>query len=423
MQALRNKSKAMSSEYIVARHALLVISKRPIAARRRAHILLAPNKKMCIMRVREKIHFALGRRAQGGKMRIRRPPVVHSVFILFSLIFSFALSACSAADTPQSFITPKSDNANAIYQLFTPIFWAALIVFVVVEALLVYSAFRFRARDDSKSIPMQVHGNTPLEIGWTIAPAIILGIIFLLTAQTLNAVSTPPKSANVLNVKVLGHQWWWEFQYPDIKTVEGKPLVTAGDLHVSAGSLVSYTLESVDVIHSFWVPQLGGKTDLVPGHVNRGFFNAPQLGDIFGQCAEFCGAEHAQMRFRVFVQNDADFQTWVKRQQALPEAPAGLAKQGADLFAASACIGCHVIAGTKAAGLVGPNLTHFGSRTTIASGEMPNTPENLRKWLRNPEGIKPGNDMSVAMGVVVNNWGADADKNIEALAAYLESLK
>ena len=341
--------------------------------------------------------------------------------LLFCL-FLFSLTACSYS--PQSTLDPKSGTAVAEYDLLVPIFWAAVVVFVIVEALLVYSVFRFRARADPNAIPTQFHGNTPLEIGWTIAPGIVLGVIFLMTAQTLSVVHSPPASAaGTINVHVLGHQWWWEFQYPDFKTADGKPVATASDLYVPAGWVVNYALESVDVIHSFWVPQLGGKTDLIPGHTNHGFFNAPQVGQYFGQCAEFCGEQHAQMRFRVFAQNTADFDTWIKAQQALPSPPSGLAQQGADLFAASACVGCHSIGGTKAVGLLGPNLTHFGSRTTIAAGMLDNTPDNLSKWLHNPEAIKPGNDMAGAMSTVSAQWGPDADKNIAMLVAYLEGLK
>ncbi len=354
-------------------------------------------------------------------MSFRGPSVISRLAFFF---FFFALTACSYS--PQTTLDPKSATATAEYDLLVPIFWAAVVVFVIVEALLVYSVLRFRARGDSDAIPVQFHGNTPLEIGWTIAPAIVLGVIFLMTAQTMTVVHSPPPAAagNSINVRAIGHQWWWEFQYPDLKTAEAKPITTASDLHIPAGQVINYTLESIDVIHSFWVPQLGGKTDLIPGHTNHGFFNAPQVGQYFGQCAEFCGEQHAQMRFRVYADNASDFDAWVKGQQTIPTAPAaGLAQQGATLFAASACIGCHAIAGTKAIGNVGPNLTHFGSRTTIASGVLDNTPENLSKWLHNPEAIKSGNDMSVAMRTVIAQWGGDADKNIEMLVAYLESLK
>ena len=353
-------------------------------------------------------------------MAFRRVPVPFRIVFFVSLA---CLTACSYS--PQSTLDPRSNTALAEYDLLVPIFWAAVVVFVIVEALLVYSVFRFRARQDPNAIPVQFHGNTPLEIGWTIAPAVVLGVIFLMTAQTLNVVHSPPAAAAgaTINVHVVGHQWWWEFQYPDLKTAEGKPITTASDLHLPAGQVINYTLESVDVIHSFWVPQLGGKTDVIPGHTNHGFFNAPQTGQYFGQCAEFCGEQHAQMRFRVYADNPADFDAWVKGQQALPQPPSGLAQQGADLFAASACIGCHTIGGTKAAGLIGPNLTHFGSRTTIAAGVLTNTPENLSKWLHNPDAVKSGNDMASPMRTIVSQWGADADKNIAMLVAYLEGLK
>ena len=355
-------------------------------------------------------------------MPLRRPSVFRSGVLFLALLLPFALTGC-ASDLPQTFLDPHSESAVLTYRLFEPIFWMAVVVFVIVEALLVYSAFRFRAHGNVKGLPEQMHGNTPLEIGWTIAPAIILGIIFLMTAQTLAAVSTPPVGGKEIRVDVFGHQWWWEFQYPDLKAPDGKPLSTAGDMHVPAGSTVKYSLQSVDVIHSFWVPQLNGKIDLIPGHINRGFFNAPKPGEFLGQCAEFCGAEHAQMRFKVFMESDADFQAWVKNQQSLPAAPAGLAAQGADLFAKSSCIGCHAIAGTKALGLVGPNLTHFASRSTIAAGSLPNTSENLSKWLHSPESVKPGSDMGVAMANTIEAWGPDAEKNIALLVAYLTSLK
>ncbi|MBI3734824.1 MAG: cytochrome c oxidase subunit II [Chloroflexi bacterium] len=335
---------------------------------------------------------------------------------LVGVALVLGLSACTS-DLPQTTLYPKGTSASLVHDLLQPIFWTAVAVFVIVEGLLVYSVARFRSRRDPKAIPFQLHGNTPLEIAWTIAPAIVLGIIFFLTVSTINAVGDLPKSANAINVRVIGHQWWWEFQYPDLK------LVTASDMHIPAGQTVAYTLESVDVIHSFWVPQLGGKTDLIPGHINKGSFSADQPGEFFGQCAEFCGQQHAQMRFHVIADTAADFQAWVKNQQSLPPALAGKAKDGADLFAKIGCAGCHTIAGTNAIGLVGPNLTHFGSRNTIAAGVLANTPDNLRAWLRDPEKVKPGNDMSAFMTTTVKGWGASAGQNIDLLVEYLTSLK
>jgi len=338
-----------------------------------------------------------------------------------------ALSACTA-EMPQTTLTPKSYNAQAIFDLFEPIFWMAVAVFFIVEAMLIYSVFRFRTRDDAKGIPEQLHGNEKLEITWTIIPAIILGVIFFMTLNTLNIVHTPPASAgSALNVRIIGHQWWWEFQYPDVRTADGKVLSTANDLHVPASAVVNYTLETVDVIHSFWVPHLGGKMDLVPGKVNRFYFVAPAQGhDFFGQCAEFCGAQHANMRFITVVDGDSDYQAWLKNQQAVAATPTSAdARLGADLFARSGCVACHNINGAVPVtdGKIGPNLTHVASRKTIAGGTLANNKANLSKWLHNPEAIKPGNAMAATMKGIVAGWGADADKNIAALVEYLSSLK
>lgn len=321
-------------------------------------------------------------------------------FFLLTLL----LSACSST-APQSMVSPAGENAQMIYNLLQEIFWAAMAVFVIVEGLLIYAVIRFR-RKAGEGLPAQIHGNTPIEVAWTVAPALLLLVIFVLTVRTLGAVSSPVPGK--LNVKVIGHQWWWEFQYSDLN------IVTANELHVPVGETVNLSLESKDVIHSFWVPQLAGKTDVIPGYENRMWIRVDQLGTYSGQCAEFCGVEHALMRFRVVAQTEEDFQAWVKSQQAAPAAPTGEAARGAEVFARSACVGCHTIEGTPGKGTVGPNLTHFGSRTTIAAGTLENTPENLARWLRDPQAVKPGNLMP--------NLHLSEDE-IAALVAYLESLK
>lgn len=337
-----------------------------------------------------------------------------------------SLSAC-LPEIPQTTLAPKTSNAVAIFDLFTPIFWTGVVVFFVVEALLLYSVFRFRSRDNSKGVPEQLHGNTPLEIGWTIVPAVILGVIFFLTLQTLNVVHTPPVSASApqFNARIVGHQWWWEIQYPDYKNADGQPVTVGTDMHVPAGAVVNYTLESADVIHSFWVPQLGGKMDLIPGHVNRFYFVAPQTaGEFFGQCAEFCGAQHANMRFHVFV--DKDFNAWVENQkQPAAAAASDKARAGAQLFATAGCLACHNMAGVAPVteGKIGPNLTHVGSRASIAGATLPLTKANLSRWLHDPDAVKPGNLMAGTMRGIVSGWGADADKNIDALVEYLTSLQ
>jgi cytochrome c oxidase subunit 2 len=206
---------------------------------------------------------------------------------------------------------------------------------------------------------------------------------------------------------VRGWQWWWEFRYPDLG------VVTANELHLPAGRPVVLHLEGPDVIHSFWVPQLGGKRDVTPGRLNRITLTPDAPGEYWGQCAEFCGASHANMGMRVFVRTAADFDAWVARQKAPPAEPGELAAAGKTVFASSACVGCHTIQGVSA-GVLGPDLTHFGSRTMLAAGMWPNTPENVAEWVKDPQRLKPGVKMP-ALGLT--------DEQAKALAAYLTSLK
>jgi cytochrome c oxidase subunit 2 len=202
-------------------------------------------------------------------------------------------------------------------------------------------------------------------------------------------------------------QWWWEFRYPQLG------LVTANELHVPAGRAVALRLEGPDVIHSFWVPQLGGKRDVVPGRVNQITFVPETPGEYLGQCAEFCGASHANMRMRVIVLAPDAFERWVAGQQAPAVEPSGPAAEGKAIYARSACAGCHTIRGVSA-GVIAPDLTHFGSRSTLAAGLFPNTPEHVAAWLLNPPALKPGAKMP-ALGLTP----ADA----RAVAAYLVSLE
>lgn len=324
------------------------------------------------------------------------------VVVLFFL--AIPLSGCSST---QSILEPATGNAREVTGLFYTIFYVALVIFVLVEGLLVYFVIRYQRRQKAE-LPEQIHGNTPVEIAWTLAPALVLAVVFVLTVRTMSAVSITAQPPSSLNVRVVGHQWWWEYQYPDLN------IVTANDLHIPVGEVVSVTLTSDNVIHSFWVPELTGKTDVIPGHENKTWLRAETAGQYNGQCAEFCGAQHAHMLFHVIAQPRDEFDAWVKGQQTAPAAPSGDAAKGADVFNRSACIGCHTIEGTKGQGKVGPNLTHFGGRISIAAGTLLNTPENLALWLKNPQAIKPENDMP--------NLGLSQD-DIQALVAYLESLK
>jgi cytochrome c oxidase subunit II len=337
-------------------------------------------------------------------MYLSLPRILNKLLVVLFVLLALPLSGCSST---QSILEPATSNARQVTGLFYTIFFVALAIFVIVEGLLVYFVIRYQRRANTQ-MPEQVHGNTPVEIAWTLAPALILAVVFVLTVRTMSDVSASAQPTPTVNVTVIGHQWWWEFQYPDLG------IVTANDLHVPVGEVVGITLESDNVIHSFWVPELTGKTDVVPGHQNKTWLRAEAPGDYNGQCAEFCGSQHAHMLLHVVAQSRADFDAWVKNQLSTPPLPTGDAAQGAAVFAKSACVGCHTIAGTKAQGKVGPNLTHFGSRLSIAAGTLPNTPLNLTMWLRNPQAIKPENDMP--------NLGL-SNSDVQALVAYLESLK
>ncbi len=353
--------------------------------------------------------------------------------ILIALLSLIALSALAAGcypQNPQSTFDPAGPVARDQLTLFYIIFWAGVFVFVAVEGALLYAVIKYR-RKPGQGIPAQIHGNTPLEIGWTIAPAIVLAVIAVPTVTTIAAHANPP-SPNPLRVTVIGHQWWWEFQYPDLN------VVTANELHIPVGEVVSFDLQSDDVIHSFWVPKLGGKQDMVPTRSNPLWLKAEKAGVFYGQCAEFCGTAHAQMRLRVIAESKEEFQAWVEAQKRPPAAPTGDAARGATVFAAKGCLICHsntvpeppeLKKSRKAAFLKGqgvavaPNLTHFGSRTTLAAGLLDNTPENLERWLRNPDDVKPGNVMAARAPSYTTPALALNQEDIKALVAYLHSLK
>ena len=328
-------------------------------------------------------------------------------FVLAAVV----LGGCTQlADTslPQTTVFPASDFGDMIQDLYVLIFWMALVVFVGVEGFLLFTIFRYRRRREGE-LPSQVHGNTRLEVAWTIIPSIILLIIAVPTIQTIFASDTVPPTATQY-VKVVGHQWGWEFQYPNLG------VVTANELHVPLGETVRFDLTSADVIHSFWFPRMGGKMDVVPTRTNHMWFTPRETGEFAGQCVEFCGTQHANMRMRLIVQSPADFQAWVAQQRAEAgtPAPGTPAAAGAEVFQRSACIACHTVRGTNSRGVIGPDLTHVGGRRTIAAGMLDNTPEEMSRWIRDPQGIKPGNKMVLA---------PPNDQDLAAIVAYLQSLK
>jgi len=317
---------------------------------------------------------------------------------------------CMVSFSTPSMFNPASIEAAEIRGLFNFILVLAAIIFVVVEGLLFFAVFRFRNRPPEAA--MQFHGNTKLELAWTAAPAIILAVLLGFTLQTMGQVKAVA-STNVLNVKAIGHQWWWEFRYPD------QNIITAEELVVPVNTNIEVSVESNDVEHGFWVPELFGKVDAVPGYTNRVRFTPTTASQYYygGQCTQFCGLQHAQMRFAVVVRTADDFKNWVVYQQqpaAKPETLTGDASEGQKLFASLPCIGCHTINGAAGVGVVGPNLTHVASRGFIAGGVLRNSPEELRAWIKDPQSVKPGNDMPT-LGLT--------DTQVTQLVAYLSTLK
>jgi len=327
--------------------------------------------------------------------------------LLRMLVPAAAVSAGGCAwDGPMSTLIARSDVARDVLDLYALITWASIVIAVVVFGVLGYALLRFRDRPGAP-LPPQTQGHPWLEIAWTIGPALILLLIAVPTVQVVFRTQIQAKPPDALEVVVRGHQWWWEFSYP------GLDVVTANEFVVPAGRPVYFALEGPDVLHSFWVPKFGGKRDVVPGRRNAITVVPDTPGEYWGQCAEFCGASHANMGFRVVVATPADFDRWLAAQRA-PAVDAGAAvAAGKALFAGSACVGCHTVRGVST-GVLGPDLTHFGSRRTLGAGLFPNALEPLAEWVRDAPRLKPGVKMPAF---------AYTDEQARALAAYLLSLE
>lgn len=325
------------------------------------------------------------------------------------------LSARAWAEGPQttpSIFAPASTPANSIFALSMFALSVTGGIFVVVGGMLAYALIRFRERkDDDASEPPQIYGSMQVELAWTVIPILIVVVLFLTTARIIFAIQDAPKPQDALDVTVVGHQFWWEFRYPKLG------IVTANELHVPVSTPgdpepTYLHLLSADVDHSFWVPQLAGKTDLIPNHPNETWIEPLHTGLYYGQCAQFCGVEHAKMLLRVYVDTPEQFAEWVKDQQQ-PGVQDPQVAAGRQVFETHACTNCHTIRGTAAVGTFGPDLTHLASRATIASGAAMNTPTELYAWIKNPDAVKPGSLMP-AMQL--------SDEEIKQLVAYLETL-
>jgi cytochrome c oxidase subunit 2 len=335
------------------------------------------------------------------------------------------LDSCAAwaATPPTSTFSHISTPAREVNDLSLFVLTISAGIFLGVSALLVYALVRFRARPGDTTEPPQVFGSVQIELAWTIIPILIIVMLFLGTARVLFSVQDARKPASAVDVTVVGHQFWWEFHYPQYN------VVTANELHVPVSSGPSsrptfMKLTSADVIHSFWVPQLAGKTDLLPNRVNEMWIDPQSTGLYVGQCAQFCGTQHAKMLLRVYVDSPEGFQQWIAQQQKAQaeiaaDAPGGAsapinAHDGQVVFEHQACINCHTVAGTAANGRFGPDLTHLMSRETLAAGATPNTPENLRAWIDDPNTFKPGSLMPA-----MHLTGRQNDQ----ITAYLLTLK
>ncbi len=308
---------------------------------------------------------------------------------------------------------PASTPADSIYHLSLFVLVLCTGIFVTVFSLLVYTIIKFRRREnDDGSEPPQIYGSNQMELAWTVIPIVIVVVLFLATARVIHAIEDAKLPPNTLEVVAIGHQFWWEFQYPQ------HGFITANELHVPVGSgpngaPTRIKLLSADTDHSFWVPQLAGKTDLIPNHPNETWIEPHQTGVYVGQCAQYCGVQHAKMLLRVIVESPEDFQKWAAAQKS-PAAQADNVAHGRQVFEATACVNCHTVAGTNAHGKFGPDLTHLMSRETIASGAATNTRDNLRAWIKNPDDIKPG-----ALMPAMQMTEAD----IDALTDYMQSLR
>ena len=365
--------------------------------------------------------------------------------VFFGLVAALFLLTAACSQGYQSTWDPIGPVAEKQLQLFNVLLWTMVAVFVLVEGALLYIVIRYRRRPGQPR-PPQIHGHTALEVTWTIVPtALILGL-GIWSVFTLFELDQPPTDqGDILEVTVVGHQWYFEFEYPDADG-NGKRVTTANELKIPVDRPVAFTLESDDVLHSFWVPKLGGKVDVVPTRQNTLWLMAdsdqidqPLPATYYGQCAELCGIAHAQMRFRVTVMSEEDYQDWV-RDYSPPSALTPVSQQGQTLFAIH-CSLCHSIdgpelesvaqarldqflTGAENAAVPGPNLTDLRTRGTLAAGITDLTVENLRAWIKNPEEIKPGNYMY--SNALLYDDGGDAtlsDTEIDAIIEYLLNLR
>jgi cytochrome c oxidase subunit II len=350
---------------------------------------------------------------QEAPARVRISPWVF--WIATCVLIPLTLSGADNGDASltTSIFAPESTPAHSIVRLSVLVLAITGAIFVVVFSLIIYAVVRFRIRsDDDGKEPAQVYGSNYVEMAWTLVPIIIVVVLTLTTARIIHEIQDAPKPWDALDVQVIGHQFWWEFRYPKFG------VVTANELHVplSLGGHRIPTfldLRSADVVHSFWVPRLAGKTELVPNKTNTMWMEPERTGLYLGQCAKYCGTQHSWMLLRVYVDTPDEFFRWIEHEQALAISEPDVAN-GKRIFERTACINCHTVKGTAGTGRFGPDLTHLMTRDTLGSGVIKNTPENLRAWIKDPSQFKPG----VLMPAMNLN-----DDDLDQLVAYVSTLK
>ena len=354
------------------------------------------------------------------------------------IVLSILLMACNP-EGPQSTFDAQGPVSEIQKNLFLFTFWIAVIVFIVVEGAILFVTFRYRRKNDE--LPVQTHGNLKLEITWTIIPAIIIVIIAIPTVIGIWQTQVMPDEEDSLVINAVGHQWWFEFNYPS------EEVVTANELHLPEDTNVIVNIESQDVLHSFWIPKIAGKVDMVPNHENQLWIKADNPGLYYGQCAEFCGVAHAMMRFRVIVHTNEDYQNWLEYMRTPPQdlVSGSDEDEGRKLFVGN-CSMCHTYDSYKKAAyhkeinsqynrweewkkdkensaiVSAPNLTHFGNRITLGAGLKENNYDNLVKWIEDPDSIKIGTRMKNHAAIYTTE-NTLSDLEIEQIAKYLLSLK
>lgn len=329
--------------------------------------------------------------------------------------YGLATAQSKIFTSPTNIFEPAATPAHSIFGLSMLVFGITGAIFIVVAGLLLYALIRYRSPatgDENFQEPPQIYGSNQIELSWTVIPILLVVILFLATARVVYSTEHAQRPSEALNVSVIGHQFWWEYRYPKLG------IVTANEVHIPVSGprdhMPTYlTMSSADTDHSFWVPRLSGKTDVIPNKVNEMWFDPEAAGIYLGQCAEYCGTSHAKMLIRVYADSPQAFSAWVANQQK-PAVEDPSVKEGRDVFEHNACINCHTIRGTVATGRFGPDLTHLASRDTILSGSVPNTAINLHNFIQNPEYLKPG----VLMPEMHLN-----DHDLDAVTAYLGTLK